>query len=52
VLQEGLLKALVARAAGTLPRVRYLRSVAEGAEYDEYEITWMKLSTRQTAAVR
>ncbi len=42
VLQEGLLRALVARGGRPMTRVRYLRSVAEGAEYDDYEVTWME----------
>lgn len=42
VLQEGLLKALVARSGRALPRVRYLQSVKDGAEYDDYEVTWME----------
>lgn len=45
VLQEGLLKALVARSGRTFPKVRYLRSVQTGAEYDDYEVTWMNLGT-------
>lgn len=45
VLQEGLLKALVARSGRSLPRVRYLRSVKDGAEYDDYEVSWMDLAT-------
>lgn len=44
VLQEGLLKALVARSGRPMARVRYLQSVAEGAEYDDYEVTWMEAS--------
>jgi hypothetical protein len=42
VLQEGLLRALVARSGRPMTRVRYLQSVAAGAEFDDYEVTWME----------
>jgi hypothetical protein len=44
VLQEGLLKALVARSGRPMARVRYLRSVKDGAEFDDYEVTWMEVA--------
>lgn len=41
VLQEGLLPEIVNLSDQvTLAQVRYLRSVAEGAEYDDYEVWW------------
>lgn len=52
VLQEGLLKALVARSGRPLPRVRYLRSVKDGAEYDEYEVTWMEPTAEHRVPTR
>jgi hypothetical protein len=43
VLQEGLLRALVARSGRRFPKVRYVKSVKDGAEFDDYEVTWMEL---------
>jgi hypothetical protein len=40
VLQEGLLRSLVRKSGAIYPKVSYLRSVASGDPYDEYEITW------------
>ena len=42
VLQEGLLKALVARSGRRMARVQYLQRVQDGAEFDDYEVTWME----------
>lgn len=44
VLQEGLLKALVARSGRRMARVQYVQRVQEGAEFDDYEVTWMELA--------
>lgn len=41
VLQLGLLRGLVQKTGVRLVEVKYLRSVAEGADYDDYLITWM-----------
>jgi hypothetical protein len=41
ILQLGLLKGLVQKTGVRLVEVKYLRSVAEGADYDDYLITWM-----------
>jgi hypothetical protein len=40
VLQEGLLKALLKRTGQKAIRLRYLKSVRNGDEFDEYEILW------------
>jgi hypothetical protein len=41
ILQLGLLKGLVQKTGVRMVEVKYLRSVAEGAEFDDYLITWM-----------
>lgn len=40
VLQEGLLKSMVEKSNVQFVRVVYLKSVAKGDEFDEYQITW------------
>lgn len=42
ILQEGLLKALVKRGGQQTVMVRYLKSVAQGDEFDEYEVLWYR----------
>jgi hypothetical protein len=41
ILQLGLLRGLVAKTEARMVEVKYLRSVAGGADYDDYLITWM-----------
>jgi len=41
ILQLGLLRGLVQKTGARVVEVKYLRSVAEGADYDDYLITWM-----------
>lgn len=41
ILQLGLLRGLVQKTGVKLVEVKYLRSVAEGADYDDYLVTWM-----------
>ena len=40
-LQLGLLRGLVQKTGARVVEVKYLRSVAEGADYDDYLITWI-----------
>lgn len=40
VLQEGLLKSMVERTDVQFVRVTYLKSVADGDEFDEFQISW------------
>ena len=42
VLQEGLLKALVKRSGQPTVMLRYLKSLAQGDEFDEYELRWYR----------
>ncbi len=41
ILQLGLLQGLVQKTGVRMVEVKYLRSVAEGADYDDYLTTWM-----------
>lgn len=41
ILQLGLLRGLVQKTGARVVEVKYLRSVAQGADYDDYLITWM-----------
>ena len=40
ILQFGLLKGLVKKTGVTLPEVKLLKSVKDGADFDEYEVSW------------
>lgn len=41
ILQEGLLRSLVSQSTqAQMVKVKYLKSVRQGDEYDDYEITW------------
>ena len=42
VLQEGLLKALMKKGGQLTVTIRYLKSIAQGDEFDEYEVRWFR----------
>lgn len=42
VLQEGLLKELVKKGGQLTVTIRYLKSIAQGDEFDEYEVRWFR----------
>lgn len=41
IIQEGLLKSVVVRTGVKAVRVRYLKNIRQGDEFDDYEITWL-----------
>lgn len=42
LLQEGLLKSLVARTGVRLPQAKHIACTRDGADYCDYEVTWLK----------
>lgn len=45
VLQHGLLTSLISKTGVRMPAVQLRQSVAEGAEFDEYEIQWVAIKS-------
>ena len=41
ILQEGLLKSLIRRAGVEVPQAEHIACVRKGAEFCDYEVTWM-----------
>jgi hypothetical protein len=47
VLQEGLLLSLVERTGSLMPSVRHAKCTQAGAEFCEYEVTWMSRARKK-----